>query len=67
MGVKDFRSLKVWKKAHELTLKVYELTKDFLREEIYGLVGQIRRASASIPSNIAEECSLPVAPASRRH
>ena len=54
--MQDFRKLKVWDKAHELTLKIYELTSHFPREEIYGLTSQIRRACASIPANIAEGC-----------
>jgi four helix bundle protein len=54
--MKDFRDLKVWEKAHALTLACYEATKPFPREEIFGLVSQIRRASSSIPANIAEGC-----------
>ena len=54
--MKDFRDLKVWEKAHALTLSCYQVTKPFPREEIFGLVSQIRRASASIPANIAEGC-----------
>lgn len=42
--------------SHELTLKVYTATKNFPKEEVYSLTGQIRRASSSIPSNIAEGC-----------
>ncbi len=52
--MKDFKSLKVWHKAHQLTLLVYALTRTFPREEMYGLTSQIRRAAASIPANIAE-------------
>ena len=52
--MQDFKNLEVWKKSHKLTLKVYESTSQFPREEIYGLTGQIRRACASIPTNIAE-------------
>ena len=52
----DFRRLQVWDKSHGLTLRIYELTSDFPREEIYGLTSQIRRACASIPTNIAEGC-----------
>lgn len=55
-SVKDFRTLKVWQKAHELTLGVYGSTRGFPREELYGLVRQLRRAAASVPSNIAEGC-----------
>ncbi len=54
--MKDFRDLKVWEKAHQLTLSVYRATTCFPSEEKYGLTGQLRRAAASIPSNIAEGC-----------
>ena len=54
--MKDFHKLKVWEKAHDLTLRVYLSTKDFPKEEIYGLTSQMRRSSASIPTNIAEGC-----------
>lgn len=54
--MKDFRKLKVWQKAHRLTLKVYEVTRQFPREELYGLTGQMRKSSSSIPTNIAEGC-----------
>lgn len=54
--MKDFRQLKVWQKAHQLTLAIYQATASFPRDEIYGLTAQMRRASASIPSNIAEGC-----------
>lgn len=54
--MKDFRKLKVWEKAHQLTLKIYKVTEEFPREELYGLTSQIRRASVSIPTNIAEGC-----------
>ncbi|AHM57301.1 hypothetical protein EAL2_c20200 [Peptoclostridium acidaminophilum DSM 3953] len=47
-------NLLVWKKAHELTLKIYEATKDFPRDELFGLTSQMRRASTSIPCNIVE-------------
>jgi four helix bundle protein len=54
--VKDFRELKVWRKAHELTLAVYQITASFPREELYGLTAQLRRASSSIAANLAEGC-----------
>jgi four helix bundle protein len=54
--VKDFRELKVWQKAHELTLAVYQITANFPREELYGLTAQIRRAGSSIAANLAEGC-----------
>jgi|SRR5579864_2108463 four helix bundle protein len=52
--MQDFRKLKVWDKAHSLTLNVYKASKSFPREEMYGLTSQMRRASASIGANIAE-------------
>jgi four helix bundle protein len=54
--MQDFRELKVWQKSHSITLKIYEITKQYPTEEKYGLISQIRRASASIPTNIAEGC-----------
>lgn len=54
--MKDFRQLKVWEKSHQLALAVYKATKEFPKEELYGLTSQIRRASMSIPTNIAEGC-----------
>jgi len=54
--MEDFKDLKVWSKAHALTLAIYKSTRQFPREEIYGLTSQIRRASASIGANIAEGC-----------
>jgi four helix bundle protein len=54
--MQDFRSLKVWEKGHQLTLAIYKVTKKFPKEEMFGLTSQMRRASASIPTNIAEGC-----------
>ena len=54
--MKDFEDLKVWVKAHEVTLAIYQRTRNFPREEIYGLTSQMRRAAASVPANIAEGC-----------
>ncbi len=54
--MRNFRDIQVWHKAHDLTLKVYKVTKSFPREETYGLTSQMRRASYSIPTNIAEGC-----------
>ena len=55
-AVKDFHELKVWQKAHQLTLATYQITATFPREELYGLTSQLRRCSASIPANLAEGC-----------
>jgi four helix bundle protein len=54
--MKDFRKLVVWEKAHQLTLDIYQMTGNFPKEEIFGLVSQIKRSSSSIPTNIAEGC-----------
>jgi four helix bundle protein len=53
-AVESFRDLVVWQRAIELSVAVYKLTVAFPREEIYGLTSQIRRASVSTASNIAE-------------
>ena len=54
--MQDFRNLKVWEKAHELTLEIYRLTSGFPKDEVFGLTSQMRRSSASIPTNLAEGC-----------
>ncbi|MGD0077333.1 MAG: four helix bundle protein [Sedimentisphaerales bacterium] len=54
MKVKDYKELKVWQKGIEIVDKVYTLTAKVPREELYGLTLQMRKASISIPSNIAE-------------
>jgi four helix bundle protein len=52
--MQNFRNLKVWDRAHALTLDVYQSSRSFPRDEMYGLTSQMRRASASIGANIAE-------------
>lgn len=54
--MQDFRELKVWQKAHELTLSVYKITSSFPRDEMYGMTSQLRRSSSSIAANLAEGC-----------
>ena len=54
--MKDFRKLEVWQKSYQITLDVYQATKSFPKEEMFGLTSQMRRAAVSIPSNIAEGC-----------
>ena len=51
---KSYRDLVVWNKAMELVTNIYRLTQTFPREEIFGLMSQLRRSAVSIPSNIAE-------------
>ena len=52
--MQDFRNLKVWELSHALVLEIYKI--EFPQEELYGLSSQLRRASSSIPTNIAEGC-----------
>lgn len=54
--MQNYKDLKVWVKTHAFTLQVYEVTKLFPKEELYSLTNQLRRASSSIPANIAEGC-----------
>ena len=54
--MRDFKKLIVWEKAHKFAIKVYLLTKQFPKEELYGITSQIRRAVISIPTNIVEGC-----------
>ena len=53
-AISSFQDLLVWKKAHQLVLSIYKATKTFPREELYGIISQIRRSAVSVPSNIAE-------------
>ena len=52
--VRGFKDLIVWQRSVALAVEIYKITKEFPREEIYGLTSQIRRAAVSIPSNLAE-------------
>lgn len=52
--MQSFKNLKVWEKAHVLTLDVYRSSKSFPRDEVYGLTSQMRRSAASVGANIAE-------------
>jgi len=54
--MRDFRKIKAWEKAHELTLGIYATTSSFPKDELYGLTSQMRRSASSIPTNIAEGC-----------
>jgi four helix bundle protein len=56
LKMQDYKKLMVWKKSYSLALAVYQTTALFPKEEIYGLTSQSRRASVSIPANIAEGC-----------
>jgi four helix bundle protein len=53
-GVKSYKELLIWQKGIKIVVLVYKLTKDFPKDEIYALTSQLKRASVSVPSNIAE-------------
>jgi four helix bundle protein len=55
--LKNHKDLDVWKKSIDLVAQIYEISKNFPKEEMFGLQGQVRRAAISIPSNIAEGAS----------
>ena len=65
--IRSFHDLIVWQRAVDFTVKIYTVTKNFPREEMYGLTSQIRRASVSIPSNIAEGQAHNTKPAFANH
>lgn len=54
-----FRKLIAWQEAHKLTLNIYKITKNFPREEIYGITSQLRRASSSVAAQITEGSRMP--------
>ena len=54
--MRDFRQLKVWQKAHQVVLEVYQHSKEFPSEERFGLTAHVRKSATSVPSNIAEGC-----------
>ena len=51
---KPHKKLEAWKQSMDLVVDIYEATKDFPHQEIYGITNQVRRAAVSVPSNIAE-------------
>ena len=55
--MRDYTKIEAWKLADDLTVAVYEQTRSFPREEVYGLTSQLRRASYSVPANIVEGSS----------
>ena len=54
MTIQSYRDLEVWQKAMDLSVECYRVTKQYPKEELFGMTSQIRRAAASIPANIAE-------------
>ena len=55
--MRDYKNIRAFKEADELVVLVYKVTKDFPKDEVYGLTSQIRRAATSVPTNIAEGAS----------
>ena len=53
-GIKSYKDLLIWKKGMDISVSVYTLTNDFSADERFGLISQLRRATVSVPSNIAE-------------
>jgi four helix bundle protein len=64
--MEDFKGLRVWEKAYALTLSVYQKTRTFPKEEMYGLTSQLRRAASSVGANIAQGCGRRSDPEMRR-
>lgn len=54
--MQNYKDLKAWERSHQFTLRVYEVTKSFPKEEMYSLTNQLRRSASSIPANIAGGC-----------
>jgi four helix bundle protein len=52
--IKSFQDLEIWKRSMKLVEEIYNLTRDFPKDEIYGLTSQLRRSAVSVPSNMAE-------------
>ena len=60
--MRNYRDLEVWEKSHKLTLRLYERSRNFPKEEFYGLTSQLRRAAMSIGANLAEGCGRQTTP-----
>lgn len=60
----SYRDLRVWQHSMKLIISIYGVTREFPKEELYGLVSQMRRAAVSVPSNIAEGKGPPHRPGS---
>ena len=52
--MRNYKNLGVWQRADDLTVRIYQITKQFPAAEIYGITSQLRRAAYSVPANIAE-------------
>ncbi len=60
--MRNYRELDVWKKSHKLTLELYQLSRSFPKDEMYGLTSQMRRAAVSVGANLAEGCGRRTSP-----
>lgn len=65
--IQNFTDLEAWRKAHELYVMIYKATKDFPKDELFGLTSQIRRAALSVSSNIAEGYGRKTYSSERKH
>jgi four helix bundle protein len=54
MTARSFEDVEIWRKAHAWVLKIYKLSENFPKHELFGLTSQLRRASVSVPANFAE-------------
>jgi four helix bundle protein len=52
--IKSFTDLKAWQESHNIVIRIYKITKNFPKEEVFGLTNQMRRCAVSVTSNIAE-------------
>jgi four helix bundle protein len=55
-AIRDYRDLRVWELAHQIAVEAYSVTKQFPRDEMFGMTSQIRRSASSVPANLAEGC-----------
>lgn len=54
--MQNYKELRVWQKSHALVVKLYEISREFPQDELFGLTSQLRRSAVSVPANIAEGC-----------
>lgn len=64
--MRDFQQLTIWQRSHVITIKIYTVTRSFPKEELFGLVSQMRRSASSVPTNIAEGCGRETVPEFKR-
>ena len=64
--MRDFTKLDIWKRSHALCLNIYLITKGYPKDELFGLVSQMRRSSSSVPTKIAEGCGRGTDPQTHR-